>query len=225
MEDHISYCYKELFDMMGDRYKFGTVTGDDRRDYRYGPCPIYTTNYDSVIERYWKGISPINDLWIDDKGTKVLDPGRVLSGAVDVKLVKLHGSLDWFKLKNGKIVNLPSFSAKHGKQRVEGEMILYPLHQKDLYLYPWFELFKGFKHDLSKTKDWISIGYSFNDEFIRNIFHEALNDSVHKFIIVAPDANKIISDKFSNYEDYMRKINGKFGEAGTISRISNELND
>jgi hypothetical protein len=83
--------------------------------------------------------------------TKVLDTERVLSGEWGVKLVKLHGSLDWFKLKNGNILNLPSYRAKHGKQPVEGEMILYPLHQKDLYLYPWFELFKGFKHDLSKT--------------------------------------------------------------------------
>jgi hypothetical protein len=224
MEDHITNCYKELFDMLGDKYKFDTVTGDDDLKYRYGPCSIYTTNYDSVIERYWKGVSPIMDLWKDDKGITVLDPAIVLSGEMDVKLVKLHGSLDWFKLKNGRIVNLPSYRAKHGKSPVEGEMILYPLHQKDLYLYPWFELFKGFKHDLSKTKTWISIGYSFNDEFIRNIFHEALNDSVHKFVIVAPDANGIVSDKFSNYEDYIRKINGKFGETGTVSRILNELN-
>ena len=103
-------------------------------------------------------------------------------------------------------------------------MILYPLHQKDLYLYPWFELFKGFKHDLSKTKNWISIGYSFNDEFIRNIFHEALDDNMHKLVIVAPDANGIVSDKFSDYKDHIRKINGKFGETETVSRILDELN-
>ena len=96
MEDRISNCYKELFDMIGDKYRFTTTRGDDGRDYKYGPCPIYTTNYDSVIERYWKGISPIIDLWVDDKGIKVLDPGKALSGGVDVKLVKLHGSLDWF---------------------------------------------------------------------------------------------------------------------------------
>jgi hypothetical protein len=39
-----------------------------------------------------------------------------------------------------------------------------------------------------------------------------------------PDANGIVSDKFSNYEDYIRKINGNFNEAGTVSKISNELN-
>jgi hypothetical protein len=39
-----------------------------------------------------------------------------------------------------------------------------------------------------------------------------------------PDANGIVSDKFSNYEDHTRKINGKFDEAGTVSKISNELN-
>jgi hypothetical protein len=38
--------------------------------------------------------------------TKVLDTERVLSGEWGVKLVKLHGSLDWFKLKNGNILNM-----------------------------------------------------------------------------------------------------------------------
>jgi hypothetical protein len=66
IEDRITDCYKELFDMLGDKYKFDIMTGDDGLKYRYGPCPIYTTNYDSVMERYWQGISPINDLWKDD---------------------------------------------------------------------------------------------------------------------------------------------------------------
>jgi hypothetical protein len=84
-------------------------------------------------------------------GIEVLDIGRVSSGAVDVKLIKLHGSLDWFKLQDGKIVNLPSYKRKSGKQSIKAELILYPLHQKDLYLDPWFDLFKAFKHDLSKA--------------------------------------------------------------------------
>lgn len=206
MEDYISDCYKEFFHKIGHKYNFQIVKGDDGRDYRYGACPIYTTNYDSVIERYWLGISPINDLWKDEKGIKVLDVERIYSGTVDVKLVKLHGSLDWFKVKNGKIVNLDSYRAKYVKQLVEDELMLYLLHQKDLYLYPWFDLFKGFKYDLSKTKTWISIGYRFNDEFIRNIFHEVLNSGEHKLVIVTPDADEIVSSKFSNYEKYVGKV-------------------
>jgi hypothetical protein len=33
-----------------------------------------------------------------------------------------------------------------------------------------------------------------------------------------------IKDKFSNYKDYIGKVNGKFGEKETVSRILNELN-
>jgi hypothetical protein len=93
-----------------------------------------------------------------------------------------------------------SSDMEHQEQDQEQQQIQWRRDKiQELYIYPWFELFKGFKHDLSKTKNWISIGYSFNDEFIRNIFHEALNEALHKFVIVAPDANGIVSDKFSIY--------------------------
>jgi hypothetical protein len=222
MEDYISKLYKELFDALGTKYNFGTLKGDDGQDYLYGFCPIYTTNYDSVIETYWRGIAQINDLWKEEKGIKVLDVGKISSDATDIKLVKLHGSLDWFKLKNGKIVNLDSYRNRYGKQQVEGELMLYPLKQKDLYLNPWFDLFRGFKYDLSRTRNWISIGYAFNDEFILNIFQETLSRDGHKLIIVSPNVEKIVADKFSSHKN-IGIVKAKFGERGTISKFLDEL--
>ncbi len=35
------------------------------------------------------------------------------------------------------------------------------------------------------------MGYSFNDEFIRNSFREILEDMAHKLIIVDPNASDI----------------------------------
>jgi hypothetical protein len=224
MEERISEVYKELFDALGNKYNyFESLKGNDGKDYRYGFCPIYTTNYDSEIETYWRGIALINDLWKDEKGIKVLDVGNISSDAIDIKLVKLHGSLNWFKLKDGKVVNLDFYQERYGKQPVEGELMLYPLRQKDLYLDPWFDLFKGFKYDLSRIKNWISIGYSFNDEFITNIFKEILKNHTHKLIIVSPHVDEIVTNVFSDYEN-IGKVKGKFGEKETISKILSELN-
>jgi hypothetical protein len=175
-----------------------------------------------VIETYWRGIALINDLWRDEKGIKVLDVGKISNDAIDIKLVKLHGSLDWFKLKNGKIVNLDSYRKRYGKQQVEGELMLYPLRQKDMYLDPWFDLFRGFKYDLSRTRNWISIGYAFNDEFITNIFRETLSRGGHKLIIVSPSVNEIVTEKFNSYKN-IGIIKAKFGERGTVSKILDEL--
>jgi hypothetical protein len=58
-----------------------------------------------------------------------------------VNLIKLHGSIDWFGLADGSIVKLAEAKSTFAKQKVTGELIFYPLQQKDLYLYPWFDLF------------------------------------------------------------------------------------
>jgi len=103
--------------------------------------------------------------------------------------------------------------------------MLYPIQQKDLYLYPWFNLFYRFKDDLDRTKTWLAIGYSFNDEFIRNIFIEILDKGGHTLVIVAPEADNIIKGKFGKYkDDQIKKVVGKFGERQTTMDILDKIN-
>jgi hypothetical protein len=45
---------------------------------------------------------------------------------------------------------------------------------------------------LKHIRTWIVIGYSFNDEFIRNMFGEALRLGDHKLILVNPNADDIV---------------------------------
>ena len=55
-------------------------------------------------------------------------------------------------------------------------------------------LFRQFKQDLSKTKNWIIIGYSFNDEFIRNIFLEVFRQEGQnpRMLIIHPRAKEMV---------------------------------
>jgi hypothetical protein len=186
------------------------------------PFHIYTTNYDRVIETYWEGKEDINDLFKKTGGLEELDVGLLSSAAGRIKLVKLHGSLDWFKLTTGKIVRSSDYKrSKIGGSRVEGEQLLYPIQQKDLYKYPWYDIFKQFKIDLSKTRNWVVIGYSFNDEFIRNIFLEVLNQTGQKsrMLIVHPKANEITKKfQWENIQN-IKSIPGKLGEASTLKEI------
>jgi hypothetical protein len=194
-EKRITEVYSDFFKKLASKHPSHPQKGKDKQMYTYPEnCSIYTTNYDAVMETYWEGIAPINDLW-DDTG-KTLDV-RKYEGDV-LNLIKLHGSLDWFGLSDGTIVKLGKYQKTYGKREVQsGEVMLYPIRQKDLYLYPWFDLFYRFKDDLKHTKTWIVIGYSFNDEFILNIFLEALVlDRDHKLILVTPNPNDVVK-KFS----------------------------
>jgi hypothetical protein len=121
-------------------------------------------------------------------------------------------------LADGSIVKSQSNRIRVGGQIVSGEMMLYPLNQKDLYLHPWFDIFRGFKSDLTKTQNWVVIGYSFNDLFIREIFTESLKRTKHNLIIASPNASKTVEKKFGDIENII-PVDGKLEDRKTIAEI------
>jgi hypothetical protein len=221
-ERKITEVYNHFFDLIGPKIRSEKVGGQDGREYTYpSGSSIYTTNYDDVVERYWRGAVSINDLWRDKNGFSTLDVGKREANVLN--LVKLHGSLDWFGLNDGTIVKLDRHRKIYGKRRVQGEYVLYPIQQKDLYLYPWSNLFYRFKEDLERKKTWLVIGYRFNDEFILNMFLEAMDRHHGRLILVNPDPDHIIDERFEKHKDHIRTVKGKFGIKQTTLDVANEL--
>ncbi len=201
----------------------------DGKDYILADYLVYTTNYDLIQERYWQGITKINNLIeSDDRGREILDLKRldedysVRRNGRQLKFVKLHGSLNLYRLRDGSIAKLDQRRKKYGRTQVEEELMIYPIQQKDLYLYPWFDLFKQFKADLDHTKCWIFIGYSFNDEFITNMILETQKGG-KKLIIVSPHASEIKKKKFNGQEESIIDISSNFGERLTNEKILEAL--
>ena len=156
----------------------------------------YTTNYDSVFEDFWCAFEPAIDHFRQigsstrhDFHTDLLPSSHTIS--------KLHGSLDWTKeVSSGKIVR--ERPSTYSPVETRGEIMLFPIQQKDLYLHPWFTLFQDLKMGLSTKQKWYVIGYAFNDEFIRNTFQESLIDDPAKtLILINPEADEIKKNKFS----------------------------
>ena len=73
--------------------------------------------------------------------------------------------------------------------------MIFPIQQKNMYLSPWDVQFQHFKKSLQDSTEWIVIGYAFNDEFILNVFKEALKDD-KKLVIIDPNAIEIKDKKF-----------------------------
>lgn len=137
-------------------------------------------------------------------------------------LIKLHGSLNWYKQEDETIVIMDTQKRRLGNQNIVGELMLYPIQQKDLYLYPWFNLFYRLKDDLSHTKNWIVLGYSFNDEFIRNTFFEIMKDRAYKMLLVDPNAKAIVEKHFVTNNNVI-PIVGKFEDNDIVSKILSQL--
>jgi hypothetical protein len=173
-----------------------------------------------VVESYFQGRSCINNLSKEENNLRTLDVEKREAGPTT--LVKLHGSLNWYKQEDGTIVIMDTAKRRLGNQNIVGELMLYPIQQKDLYLYPWFNLFYRLKDDLFHAKNWIVIGYSFNDEFIRNTFSEIIKDPIHKMLVIDPNANDIVERHFGS-SDRIVPIKGKFEDDDVISKILSNL--
>jgi len=220
VDDKINRLYGRVFEAFCNKYSIGKTVQSGKSSFFDPQCPIFTTNYDLVVEQYFQGRSYINDLWKDENNIKTLDVEKIEAGPTT--LIKLHGSLNWFQLGDGTVVNLDSAKNRFGSQNVKGEVMLYPIRQKDLYLYPWFNLFYRLKKDLSDTNNWIVLGYSFNDEFIRNTFAEIIKNPAHKMLVIGPSSKDIVNEHFGS-NDRIIPIEGKFEDADITSKVLQHL--
>ena len=221
--DLIDEVYRNFFDVLGEKYGVGLNQAPNGKQYRTaGDWQIYTTNYDTCIESFWEGVADINDLFDENRGLKILGVNNVKI-TNKIKVVKLHGSIDWYKLSLWRIVKSSSARVKVGKEMVQAEQMLYPVQQKDLYLYPWLSLIAGFKDDLQRLRNWIVIGYSFNDEFILNIFKEFLSaDPNYNLILLDPNAYQIAQSKFKEFPTKVKSIARNFADA-TSTRVITQV--
>ena len=95
------------------------------REIWYEDWTIYTTNYDKVQEIYWEGAADLNDLVRKDRDIERIELDRITEP--NLKLIKLHGSLDWYMLDDGSIVKSQSSRIRVGGQTITGEMMLYEI--------------------------------------------------------------------------------------------------
>jgi hypothetical protein len=220
--DEVDKIYKPVFDAIGQANNWGKETRDGKEYYIASGVSIFTTNYDTIVELYWKGLTRINDLFVDTNDIKTFNPSFIDPANQDPKIVHLHGAINWVKPKDGSIARSSRTESKRiGRSEVIGEVMLYPIQQKDLYLSPWFELFTGLKRNLSTANRIVVIGYSFNDQFIRDLFKHELDTRPRKTVLVDTNAGKIISEKFKGYEKHFLEYSQDFQDAD-FSRIASD---
>ena len=208
-QDDVSKIYKKsyvpLFEHMNGRKKGydGVVLKDDWK--------AYTTNYDNIFEDFWSNLQRPHDHF-EQTGDSAKHSFTAKQLGNDHTFSKLHGSLDWTKeVDTRKLIK--KTTTGFNLSPTSGQIMLFPIQQKDLYLQPWFTLLQDLKMGLSTKEKWYAVGYAFNDEFIRNMFEESLERSDVKLVIINPEAEEI-KEKFSELvRDKIDVLPIKFGGA------------
>jgi hypothetical protein len=101
-DSHIKKVFEALYTTVASGAGRHYVQEVNDRQILHENWPIYTTNYDRVQEIYWEGNANLNDLVRKDKDIDRIELDRITEPSL--KLIKLHGSLDWYLLDDGSVV-------------------------------------------------------------------------------------------------------------------------
>lgn len=211
----IERAYETLFNMLGSRLTGFNQTGARGKAY-YG-WPMFTTNYDAVLEYYWTEYfrAPLNTGFSQDSVSKMLlsNPSVFQNGGL--RLFKLHGSLTWFMdpaLGLTEQLVVPKSMKKWTSSKFTEQAILYPIEEKELYEEPYLTMFQYLNRELASNTNWLVIGYSFGDKIIRDIFVRNSVPST-RLVILHPHKDQV-EPRLAGFRGRLGVLEKRFGPDG-----------
>jgi hypothetical protein len=181
-------------------------------------CEIFTTNYDQAVEAYCHSridyeCGQAANLLLDIANT---DSRRLYSpDALVFQIYKLHGSVNWYIDQAGTMRWLTE-SAQVGKttslgDRIARELLMYPAFAKYTFREPFYTMFHHLKARLLLCDACYVVGYSFRDDDILGLFHDAmtLNKKLQLYLIDR-NAPAIMQAKFNGFSDRVQQIPKEF---------------
>lgn len=199
---------------------------------------IFTTNYDTMIEKYFRDKVKDSSLYTgarEEFGKDgYLDMDEFVRRCFStqeqsiLRVIKLHGSINWIKDKDGNLIqkglneSYQSIEESNESGYINDEIMIYPLSQKQLYLSPFIQFFNYLEKELRNNKIWIVIGYSFRDIFIRNMFEKSI-DTVKKIIVISPHSDEVKGLFNSQAQDKLIGIPKRFGIKEDHEKVNKEI--
>jgi hypothetical protein len=179
------------------------------------PLPIFTTNYDWILDKALAGQKSIVNVVDGFRPTKLgtfwnegtFSKFRGSRLGLDLVYFKLHGSTSWYLQPNGQILKTTHAELDPGRLKT---LLVYPMSQKKpLDLMPFLTSYNYLRGCLSGgCQLCLVIGFSFRDTEICRVFAESLEaNSSLKIILVDPNpADNIFSMLGLSYDSTRLKL-------------------
>jgi len=215
VKHHPFELYKELFSRCLQRYDFNYENELINAKKTQIGNEIFTTNYDLVLEAY---CSNYNLDWeVGEKQGKldISNSNNHLYGGAVHCVYKLHGSVNWYIDGNGNL-RASSEPVKIGTMtslghKVVSELLVYPAFAKYTFREPFYSMFHHLKNRLCHCRMCCVVGYSFRDEDILGLFHDAMNiNKLMYLVIIDPNADTIKNEIFPEHGDRVHPISQGF---------------
>jgi hypothetical protein len=146
------------------------------------PIDVFSTNYDLCIENTFWG-DPYEEGYLSDgfgysSGTVQWKTGTYESS--QIRLYKLHGSVNWKRDSHNRLWRSPDHDFTDFKDHV----IIYPGSKGEPKGEPFEYLYSQLGLRLKRCEVCIVVGFSFRDEFINNMFLEAIKANSRLKILI-----------------------------------------
>jgi hypothetical protein len=186
-----------MLDRKPERVKYLHWLLDAVADVNSGQKVFFTLNYDTLLEQLFKSadltlVDGFGRL-VESEGLSYFDE-RLFEDLSSPQLIKLHGSVDWFRSKGGRLQFVKRVEGSKPTKRFELEnpVMLIGTHNKtDYYSAPFFaELHAHFRGVLKVSSRMIVSGYSFGDGAInRELFYWLDQRSDNRALVIHPDGS------------------------------------
>jgi hypothetical protein len=190
---------KILNDIISNRSKYECVKQliDKIKGAHPKVMTIVTTNYDKVLEyimsynkiRYTDGFN--------DKDLSEFDDSLFCTKEDIVNLIKVHGSLNWFKEND----NIRYLTKKMDKME---PLIIPPGKNKyrDAYDKPYRELIQKSDSYIESAKSFLVVGFGFNDEHLTPKIRERVNEGI-PIVVITKKVTKSTKEELKQAKKYV----------------------
>lgn len=160
-----------------------------------GEFLVFTTNYDSVLEKYCdkKDLDMVNGFRQEGRGVFVWRDEWSTDAADYMHLVKLHGSIFWHEDADGEIVETGTVAQRDYKHDV---MIAPTEGAKEYGRKPFPALWEHFEKKIEKVDVLLVIGFSYRDDEIVGMIKDRLKEGM-VLISVSPSTVADVSRAFT----------------------------
>ncbi len=150
--------------------------------------PIYTTNYDPSFEYVAKQqkIRVQDNFVLKDQRPIWNDPIDFPTGNA-LTIIKLHGSVTWYKDKTGLIERIDSYTDISSTGQDVNRLVIFPTRFKDIYEQHFFALYSHFLSALSTARYLVVIGHSLRDDYLKAGIIERNRKDNFQIIFIDPN--------------------------------------
>ena len=185
---------KELSEKPKGRLDHLKCLVDAASDQQLKGCDVFTLNHDTLIEQVLQNeaISFIDGFGEPD-GDVALWNSAVLDAPSSHFFLKLHGSIDWAPLFDGRLAKILVPDRDHACTK-DGVMLDIPGPAKvlvgtfnkirDYFEMPYFELFAAFRRQTEQIHCLIVSGYSFGDKGVNTVLNEWMRGGNQRVLLV-----------------------------------------